>query len=483
MFTLPQSPANDNQDLLSSAMDEMRRVQRRVVDIQLGLQTTFAEREKAYLEVANDSSRLNLQTDLQSLADSHGERLMVDGVLYKHHSPGTSQYHSLCGSVSVQRATYRRPDERNGATIVPLELAAGLVEGATPALAYRIALGYAQGPGRHAEEQMRADHRQPPSRSTLERIAKRIGTTAHAVAPRIESLLREQEVLPEGATGISMGLDRTSVPMEEMRPVDAPPPEGRRKRTTPYERAIPPRVDVKYRMAYVGTVSVVDKEGAALITRRYAASAEEDAKDLVERMMPDVRRARKQSANMPVGVVQDGAPEMWNLVRDGLKQEPSVTNWHEAVDRYHLNERLRGILRIVEPDGGQRQHKLSQWNAELDQDEKAIDRIAKVVALHIAATMDPADLETLEEHWTYLCNNNDRMRYATILNLGLPCGSGATEGACKSVVMIRAKGCGQRWHEDGVEAVLTLRATYMSERLPTFWNHFANDYVATVEAA
>lgn len=50
------------------------------------------------------------------------------------------------------------------------------------------------------------------------------------------------------------------------------------------------------------------------------------------------------------------------------------------------------------------------------------------------------------------------MRYATLRQQGLPCGSRATEGACKSVVKMRTKGSGQRWHEDGVTAALTLRA-------------------------
>lgn len=49
--------------------------------------------------------------------------------------------------------------------------------------------------------------------------------------------------------------------------------------------------------------------------------------------------------------------------------------------------------------------------------------------------------------------------------------------------MIRAKGCGQRWHEDGVTAALTLRALYLSERLPTLWPHFSADYSADVQAA
>jgi hypothetical protein len=48
---------------------------------------------------------------------------------------------------------------------------------------------------------------------------------------------------------------------------------------------------------------------------------------------------------------------------------------------------------------------------------------------------------------------------------------------------MRAKGSGQRWHDDGATAALTLRAIYLSERLPTLWSHFAANYSADVEAA
>jgi hypothetical protein len=142
-------------------------------------------------------------------------------------------YHSLCGPLEIRRATYREVGERNGPTVVPLELATGLIEGATPALAYRVALGYAQGPGRHAAEQMHADHRRPPSRSTLERLAKAIGTQAHRVAPRIKAMLRREETVPAGTHAIVAGLDRATVPMEEPRSAGAAPTTRRKPRTTP----------------------------------------------------------------------------------------------------------------------------------------------------------------------------------------------------------------------------------------------------------
>jgi hypothetical protein len=471
----------DNEPVYRRAIDEAQMALRRAVAARVGRDASFGEREVALLTAANDSCRVELEAALQTTADAQPDRVQIDGTVYVRHAGGAAEYHSLCGPLHVRRATYRQTGARNGPTVVPLELAMGLIEGATPALAYRVALGYAQGPGRRAEEQMHADHRRPPSRSTLERLGKAIGTQITNAAPRIEPVVRQAEALPEGARAVSVGVDRTTVPMEEVRPLGTPPATGRKSRATPYVRTRPPRVDVKYRMAYVGTVSVVDAAGEALVTRRYAIPSTDNPAALVDRMVADISRARDQNPRLPVGVVQDAAPELWALLRGGLTAAPTLRRWHEGIDRYHLNERLAEILCLTEPDEYRRHSQLARWNHALDTDDGAIDRIARWVAAQIPGH-EGETLTTLEAHWTYLLNNNDRMRYATLRRLGLPCGSGATEGACKSVVMIRAKGCGQRWHQDGVTAALMLRAAYLSERLPTLWRHFSADYSSDVQA-
>jgi hypothetical protein len=479
---VPQAISSDNKEPDRRAVAEACAALERAVAVMVPTDASFADREGAVLAVANDVCRLALERMLQATAEAESDHMRVDGVLYERHHEGTVVYHSLCGPLEVRRATYREVGERNGPTVVPLELTTGLIDGATPALAYRVALGYAQGPGRHAEEQMHADHRRPPSRSTLERLGKAIGTQTHRVAPRIEAVLRREEPVPDGTHAIVVGLDRTTVPMEEPRAAGAAPTTRRKRRTTPYIRTAPPAVDVHYRMAYVGTVSLVDRTGEALVTRRYAIASTADPTTLLTRMMADVRHAREQAPRLPVGVVQDAAPELWTLVRTALTTETRLRCWHEGIDRYHLNERLAEILRLVEPDDRRRHQQLRRWNDALDTDDRAIDRIARWLARQMPA-WDGDVLTTLEAHWTYLVKNNDRMRYATLRRVGLPCGSGATEGACKSVVTMRAKGSGQRWHDDGVTAALNLRAVYLSERLPTLWPHFAAEHSAVVQPA
>lgn len=482
MRIVSQAIPSGNDKRYERGLQEAQQGLARAIAAALAADVSFAEREHALLAAANEVCRRLLEAALQATANAHPDHVRIEGIEYARHHEGTVTYHSLCGPLTVRRATYREVGVHNGPTVVPLELAAGLIEGATPTLAYRVALGYAQGPGRHAEEQMHADHRQPPSRSTLERLAKAIGTAVTQTAPRIEPLVRETETLPAEARGVSVGIDRTTVPMEEERPAGTPPDTRRKHRTAPYVRAVPPRVDVKYRMAYVGTVSVVDAAGDALVTRRYAITGDDEPTDLVTRMMADVQRAREQAPRVRVGVIQDAAPELWTLLRDGLRAEARLRHWQEGIDRYHLNERLAEILRITEPDATRRTPQLARWNDALDRDDATIDRIARWLATQIPV-YEGDDLATLERHWTFLCNNNDRMRYATLRAKGLPCGSGATEGACKSVVMIRAKACGQRWHHEGVSAVLTLRAAYLSERLPAMWKYFADDYTAEIQAA
>lgn len=439
---------------------------------------SFEQREAAMLAVSNEAVRIGLEAELQAIADDQGNELTVNGTLYKVHERGTVEYHSLCGPLSVARSTYRRVGERNGPTVVPLELAAGLIERATPALAQSVTLGYAKHDLRSHGEDLVVAHRIPPSRTTLERIAQRSAETAQEHASRIAADVRRGERLPEGAHAITAGLDRTTVPMEEPLPatVTRKPP----RRTKPRVRRAPPPVTVNYRMAYIGTVSIVDAQGEALVTRKYAIPAEDDpVTGVVAKMVADVRAAKRQKPTMAVGIVQDGGKEMWSLVRDGLAKEPTVEKVFEGIDRYHLLERLAKALEIVEPDAAARRAQLEIWKRDFDLRDSAIDSVE--LWLHKRYTqLEPAAAEKLWEHLVYLRNNKDRMRYVTLRLEGLPVGSGVTEGAAKSVVGVRTKGRSERWKPPGLRNALTLRSWYCSDRFAGLWRHLSRRYTADV---
>ncbi len=478
MGTVHQFPSQHNQT--SVPAEALAHALSRAIDATVGADASFETREVAALALTNEATRVFLERDLLAIADRHGAQVEVDGVMYHQHEPGTVRYYTLCGALDIERWTYRAMGVRNGPTLVPLDLDAGLVERTSPALGFRIALGYAKDHMRSCAEDMTADHRCPPSRSTLERVAKAIGTAATAVAPRIEPRLRRAERVPAGAVAIALGLDRTSVPMEEDVPAGEPPATRRKTRHTPYTRTTPAPVTVNYRMAYVGTLSFHDASGTELATRRYAAPAHASPTARVVRpLLADMRQALRQMPTLAVGVVQDGAPELWNLLRSALAAEPLVTTFYEAIDRYHLNERLAEVLRYVEPDTAIRRAQLSRWNESLDGYDHTIYRIRAWVRDRQAdalARHDRTRLEQLAPHLTYLENNASLMRYARLRAVGLPVGSGVTEGACKSVIKMRTNGSSQRWRPEGLEAVLTLRSLHMSDRLPRFWANFARGY-------
>lgn len=458
-----------------------------VVAERLEPNASFAEIERAGLRLGNELCRQHQQKDLERRAArwtrETSEELLIDGTLYRYHAEGSEVVHSLCGSFRVERATYRQAGVHNGPTVVPLDLDAGLLSGATPALAFKLCEGYAQSPSRLVHKALLSSHREPPSRSATERIAKELGGEIRSAITRLEPVIRAQEELPEGAYGLALGLDRTSAPMEELLDAEALL-KYRNPRTKPYIRSVPDPIEVNYRMAYVGTVSIVDIDGRALVTRRYGASAEEGPNTIAERMMADVTDALSKRPSLPIVLVQDGAPEMWNVTRRALSETvgPRDVRWFEAIDRHHVLERLSNVLLLVKEPPSFRETQIAEWNRCLDTDDNAIDEIERyVIALRDGQRGKVRD--ALEDHVTYICNNKHRMRYAALRAIGLPVGSGPTEGACKSLVMVRAKGCGQRWHVEGLDAVLTLRGLDMSERLAPVFDLFAREHIASIRIA
>lgn len=436
---------------------------------------TFGSRERAALALANELVRGVLAQDLQDIADSFEDFVEYRGQTYRRHLQGSAKYPSLCGPLEVARYTYRLVGVHNGPTIIPLELEAGLIEGVTPELARNVAHGYGENHMRAHLDLLEKAHRLPPPRATLERLAKRLAASVAKETPRIEPKVRRLEQVPQEACAIVVGVDRTSAPMEE------PSDKQLTRREKPYVRARPAPVEVNYRMAYAATVTLVDIHGEALLTRRYAIDASACEHTLIGRVMEDVRHYATKRSDLLVGVVQDGAHEMWNLVRPELaklKQQGVIDNWSEAIDFCHLLERLSEALELIADDN--RLCRLQRWRADLESCDSTIDSIVRYLRFHRCDVKNTEKRAKLDAHITYIENNNDRMRYRSMRTRGLPVGSGVTESACKTVVNMRAKGAGQRWHCAGLRGVLNLRAINASDRFDAFWSYFARLRVANV---
>ena len=75
----------------------------------------------------------------------------------------------------------------------------------------------------------------------------------------------------------------------------------------------------------------------------------------------------------------------------------------------------------------------------------------------------------IDERLNYFRVNEGRMRYGEFRRRGYVIGSGAVEGACRSVINQRADLSGQRWHPDGALNVLRIRGMVMDGIHEDYW--------------
>jgi hypothetical protein len=240
-------------------------------------------------------------------------------------------------------------------------------------------------------------------------------------------------------------------------------------------------------MAYVATLALNDRRGESITSIRIASTANEGPRGLLERLEAELRHVLKQRPKLPVVIIQDGAPELWNLVDQWL-DDLGISPALRLIDRYHLNERLAATCDALE-DTPEAARKLNEhWQQYLDRSDGAMQRICSKVDRWIFGAGDDempwaevsprvagGRASIASGHLGYFRNCTGKTRYATARRRGFPIGSGVTEGACKSVVATRFKRSGQRWFESGASPCLHLRALYLNKRLLPIVEHLVEE--------
>lgn len=476
-------------------LDEAMEVVRRLIEEALPSESSFEEHERAVLEITNEIARRQLERKLQGIADSYPLKLRIEhnedwhgwrevpAVEYHRHLPGTVTYHSLVGGLRIRRHTYREP-VRNGVTYVPLELDTGLMEHMTPGLARATTYAYALMPIRDADALLRCAGRRPPSRSTLDRCARDLGTYAIASHPAIEPAVRAAERVPDDAHAIVLGTDRTAVLMRNNDPDRAAGEVGRdlRRPRLKHRRSPLDPKGVSWRMDYVATVTFVDQRGERIASYEYRVPANAEPRHAAERMMLDVAHALAQRPTLKIVVVQDGAPELWNLLRDHLETVPAVSTWHEVLDWYHVAERLAVCADLCCDEPAARAAQRDAWTHTLLTHRHGATSFLRSLA-RCARRVDGDDnAAAIQSHLAFFRRRKAQLCYPQTRARGFPIGSGITEGCCKSLVGARAKRSGQHWHQRGLSAALHWRAVIASDRFDATWSAFAARYRASALA-
>jgi len=400
-------------------------------------------------EVARRAAEIEVTATTRVLEAFEPKAMKVtfEGKVYRRMpSPENGTYFSLRGKLHLKRYLYRQTGVRNGPTIVPLELRAGIARGRwTPGGYQAVGFLHQALPSREAKQAADIVGVLPYSRPTLARAGEEIGADWESIRDAAEQMLIESMEIPEAAVAISVAVDRVCLPMEVRLPPSADPDA--------------PKIEVAYEQAYCGSLTFHDKDGDGLHSIRYGRMPREGNGPIEQALAQDVETLARRAPQLKFVGLADGAPEMQNIL-DRVFENVSA----EAIglDFYHLIEKLSDAVKAT---GRDPTNYISGWKQELKTDDDAIETIEKQILEWLDETHEDDVPDGLYNAFTYISNNKTRMRYyASLCQAHLPIGSGNVEATCKTLVSVRMKRAGSRWKNAGGQACLNLRGLAQSSR-------------------
>ena len=187
-------------------------------------------------------------------------------------------------------------------------------------------------------------------------------------------------------------------------------------------------------------------------------------------------------------VIQDVKKEMDRRDPYGTKKRVVVTDGERAL-QYRVCAAMKGILLILDFLHVLEKiwacahvfHKEGSGHAVEFVRERAFrilrGEVGQVVkGLRQMATkrkVKGSKCKTLLNVAAYYYRNRSRMRYDQYLAEGLPIASGSVEGACKNLIKDRMERSGMRWTPPTAEAMLQMRAVYLSGDFEEYWDYHA----------
>ena len=436
--------------VLKAAVENVTNILQRFEKVSRGGRTVDYATVEAELREALNGLEVSSHEAMLTELDVNWREIVVEGKRYRKIGPSTGNYFSSAGTVKVTRNLYRERGVRNGPTVDAISLRAGVLrDGWLPGTARQMAHLLQLGTSRDAEATAHELGRLPYSRSSFERIGHAVGELLVAAAVDVEEALIAEFDVPPEAVGISVSLDRASVPIE----IPRKRPQGR-----PRKGAAKRPVQRIFRMAYCGSLALVDAEGEAIHVIRYGRMPSSDPVGLVESLAGDAHALLAKRPDLGVTLLCDGAPELWNLLRAEFNEAALSRPVYELIDLYHLLEKLHAAAVRIHGEA-EATAVFRRWKVRLLNSDDAIHRIGEELE-----RSGCEHAKEVHDAMTYIKNNHNRMHYATARATGRPIGSGIVEATCKSLLAMRLKRPGARWKETTAEHVVQLRALAISDR-------------------
>lgn len=372
---------------------------------------------------------------------------------------------TVFGKIDVRRQAYSRPQE---VSFHPLDQRLELAE---RSFSYEVQRRVVQ----HAV--------QGPFDEATSNVEDLTGFTVHKLsaeaivveaAQDFDAFYQQREAPGDGQTGPILvgGVDGKGIPMKK--PEGAPAVVRRKKG----EKAN------KKRMATVATVHTQEprvRTPEEVVESLFRSVRVVGSK---KRVRPEHKRVWASLKKGKDGVIQEVAQEMHRRDPERQKIRVALTDGERALqkrvlkwlvgillilDLFHVLEKLWKAAYVFHPEGSR---EAEEWVRE-----RALrilqGKVSQVVqGIRQSATkrgLKGKSRKVIDEVTGYLYRNRRFMKYDEYLARGLPIASGPVEGACKNLIKDRMERSGMRWSEDGAEAMLKLRAIYLSGDLAEYW--------------
>jgi hypothetical protein len=292
----------------------------------------------------------------------------------------------------------------------------------------------------------------------------------------------EQRTLkpPEETAGIVVGtVDGKGVPMVKEERVEPVVRLGRGEKAN------------KKRMATVAAVYTVaprirtpEEVTDSLFRPELKVISDGKESERQKRLKPEQKRVWASLAKSKDDIIQEVGVEMHVRDPEKAKKHVVVTDGERALqlralkhipgillilDLLHVLEKLWTVAHIFHAEGSieaqlwMQNHALRILRGQVSQVVKGIGQSATKRGIK------GGKREIIDKALAYLYRNRSYMRYDLYLAEGLPIASGAVEGACKNLVKDRMERSGMRWKQPTAEAVLKLRALYLSGDFDAYW--------------
>lgn len=432
--------------------------------------------ESQQADKGREVQRLLLQNHLPQRGTSDvGPALLVqtggEDLLYSHRRLGTRRLTTVFGAVELIRMGYSRPGLPS---IFPLDQALALpARSFSYELQRRLVKAAAQNPFLESVQTIAELTGVSVSKRSLEEILP-------DAAQDFDAFYRQRPPDPASGSLLVAAVDCKGIPV--VKPVAARPAF----RLTKGQKAN------KKRMATVATV----------FTR---APWVRTPQQVLESLFPTSRRTSSDKSMPP-------RPENKRVWASLLKGKTAVIR--EVAEEMDRRDRSRSLIRVALTDGERAlqirvklklnvtlildlMHVLEKlWKAayvlhaegSLEADLWVLDRTLRILLGEVGQvvkgirqtitkrSLSGAKRKTMEAVAGYFHRNRARMQYDAYLANGWPIASGPVEGACKNLIKDRMERSGMRWTEPMAEAIVKLRAIYLSGDFDRYWEfHIEQD--------